>query len=243
MKYNSSKSSWSTLVDTTSIFSCEEDWDTRTSGYGYVCPNWGVKNRLYKVSFKKDDLVRKQILINLDIFDIITSHDIVLMTYEGLRLNAAILKKIHWHRIVLDECQEIKVSTNQIATLCANLNANYRWMVSGTPFVSKIEDLHGELNFLKVWPFSLNNKRDGFWDHKIGKPFADHDEQSLKLLYLLIDNVMMRHTKSQSYLDGRSLVKLPPRVVEWRGFDITNIQEKYLIKSLEVFMVLILSYI
>ena len=77
--------------------------------------------------------------------------DIVITNYESLRgRSAALLKKIDWHRVVLDECQEIKVPTNQIAVNCAMLASRNRWMVSGTPLCSSINDLHGELNFLQV---------------------------------------------------------------------------------------------
>ena len=41
-------------------------------------------------------------------------HDIVLTTYENLRKNQVVYKRIHWHRIVLDECQEVKIATNQV---------------------------------------------------------------------------------------------------------------------------------
>ena len=145
-------------------------------------------------------------------------------------------KKYHWHRIVCDECQELKCSTNQIASLCADLESNHRWMVSGTPFCSKVEDLHGELNFLKVWPFCLANNKDGFWAHKIGIPFQQKDPSSLKLLYLLIDNVMIRHNKGQRYIDGKPLVKIPPRTIEWRGFEIEDHNEKYVLATMELFM-------
>jgi E3 ubiquitin-protein ligase SHPRH len=66
-------------------------------------------------------------------------------------------------------------------------------MVSGTPLCSTISDLHGELNFLQVWPFCLSNAKDGFWEAKIGKPFEQRSESALQLLYALMDVVMMRH--------------------------------------------------
>jgi E3 ubiquitin-protein ligase SHPRH len=61
-----------------------------------------------------------------------------------------IWKKIEWWRIVLDECQEIKTATTMIAKTCEELDAVHRWMMSGTPLTSSIDDLHGELQFLQV---------------------------------------------------------------------------------------------
>lgn len=57
------------------------------------------------------------------------SFNVVLSTYEMLRERSFhnLLCKNHWHRIVLDECQELKCSTSLIATQCADLNASYRY--------------------------------------------------------------------------------------------------------------------
>ena len=105
-------------------------------------------------------------------------------------------------------------------------------MVSGTPLCTKIADLHGELNFLQVWPFCLSDSKDGFWETKIGVPFEKKDADSLYLLYSLMDSVMMRHSKTQTYLDGRSLVSIPSRTIEWRSIDITNDSEKHIFQYL-----------
>jgi SNF2 family DNA or RNA helicase len=173
--------------------------------------------------------------VDLQIDDYLFDHDIVLTNYESLRKCPSLYKKINWHRVVLDECQEIKISTNKIAVSCSMLVTKHRWMVSGTPLCSKIEDLHGELNFLKVIPFCLPDITDGFWLNKIGIPWKNRSKLSLKLLQSLISVVMMRHSKSQTYLDGRSLVPLLPRTIEWRGFDVTSDSELYILRYLEIF--------
>lgn len=108
-------------------------------------------------------------------------------------------------------------------------------MVSGTPLCSKIEDLHGELNFLKVWPFCLSNRQDGFWDLKIGKPYREREESALTLLHSLMDAVMMRHSKSQICVDGTPIISIVGRKIEWRPFAIENNSEQYLLKYLEAF--------
>ena len=174
------------------------------------------------------------VVVYFAIPDIIHDHDIVLTTYSALRKHANLYKGIHWHRIILDECQEVRVATNQLATSCATLEASHRWMVSGTPLCNSIEDLHGELRFLRIWPFSLSDKTDGFWKKCIGDAYKDRKKSSLKLLKSLIDVVMMRHSKSQTRIsDNTSLIKLPPRVIEWRGFDLESDAECYLYHWLE----------
>lgn len=48
--------------------------------------------------------------------EFLADNDVVLTDYENLRKNHIVYGRIHWHRIVLDECQEIKVATNKIAS-------------------------------------------------------------------------------------------------------------------------------
>ena len=161
--------------------------------------------------------------------------DVVMTTYDTLRHTAGshFLKQVPWHRIILDECQEIRSSTSAIAKLCASLQANHRWMVSGTPLFSSIDDLHGELQFLAVSPFSL--AQDGFWETRIANPFKRRTMMSLKLLRLLISVCMMRHSKGQTYVsDGRPLVTMPQRTISWMPVDALTPSERFCYAYLEV---------
>jgi hypothetical protein len=65
---------------------------------------------------------------------------------------------------VLDEMQEVRSSTTELARKCERLCSPRRWMVSGTPLYDKISDLQGELYFLRVSPFGAGHE-DGFWNH------------------------------------------------------------------------------
>ena len=188
--------------------------------YRYSYESWTVNSHHFKGENASHQLDCIEIILELE--DIAVNVDIVLTTYNGLknkRFNK-LFKNLIWHRIVLDECQEIKIATNDIAKLCANLTSERRWMVSGTPLCTTVNDLHGELNFLKVWPFCLPNSEDGFWDLLVHGPWKRKDETALSMLYALLDVVMMRHSKSQRYVTNDApLVMLPNRTVEWRGFD------------------------
>lgn len=56
-----------------------------------------------------------------------------------------------------------------------------------------------------MWPFSL--QKDGFWEKKIGEPFALRDRGALELLRSLIKVVMIRHSKSQVKEGGEGEAK------------------------------------
>jgi SNF2 family DNA or RNA helicase len=187
------------------------------------------------VSYSCLDDVIHRVKVKFTVRDLIHDNDVVITTYEWFRRHSAAYRRIHWHRVVLDECQQVKASSSDVAIDCANLDATYRWMVSGTPFVNSIADLHGELQFLRVWPFCLPDNEDGFWEKKIGIPFRHRDKNSLVLLHALIQAVMIRHSKSQCTLNGEALVKIPHRIVEWRAFEVTNSSELFIYKYIESF--------
>jgi E3 ubiquitin-protein ligase SHPRH len=81
-----------------------------------------------------------------------------------------------------------------------------------------VDDLNGELAFLGVWPFCLSDQTDGFWAHRVGKPWAAKEEEALTLLHALLRGVIVRHTKAQRRVeDNTPLLTLPPAGREWRA--------------------------
>ena len=135
--------------------------------------------------------------------------DIVFAHYGDLE-RATHLRKVHWRRILLDECQMIRSSTTQIAKNCRSLVSQHRWLVSGTPLYSGIGDLNGILAFLKIYPFSLSDSEDGFFGLRVGQPFAAKSANSLKLVMELCDKIIMRHSKRQRHLGtSKPILELP----------------------------------
>lgn len=129
------------------------------------------------------------------------SVDIVLATYDMVRSDA-LLSKIHWRRVILDEAQVTRRSATQVARDVFNLRCDSCFLMTGTPLVSSINDIRGQLATLKVWPFTL--EQDGFWEAHVSLT-----RHGLGLIKSLLDVTMMRHSKAQ----GLS-VELPPRTHE-----------------------------
>lgn len=65
----------------------------------------------------EDDTTNCKIDVEIDFESFLCDSDVVLTDYNNLTRNKSLFSSIHWHRIVLDECQEIKVATNKIASL------------------------------------------------------------------------------------------------------------------------------
>ena len=214
---------------------CRFDFAEEDRWYAAQVTNVYYTSPFVDPNSKIDDNEITEVEVHGYILDELHDHDVVITSYERLRRSPSQYKRISWHRIVLDECQEVRVGGTQIASLCSDLESKYRWMVSGTPLPSSIEDLHGELKFLRVWPFCLPDSSDGFWNRCIAKPFSVFNPSALCLLQKLLNVVMFRHSKSQVKRDGSPLIKLPPRTVEWRGYTVENKWERYLYSWLETF--------
>ena len=52
-----------------------------------------------------------------------------------------------WHRIVLDECQEIKSPTTAIATMCAGLQSRHRYITT----LMTLETAYGRVLSVERW--------------------------------------------------------------------------------------------
>lgn len=141
---------------------------------------------------------------------VIASSDIVLVSTFLLQNNVRGLfsrvKKIHWHRLVVDEAH----MNNQKNNL-AMLAANHRFSVTGTPIGSHLgEGLYAQVRFLRLAPFD----RPAFWKNLIEEPFYGHSVDALRVLRSLLSRIVVRHSKSQSSETGLSILNLPPRKME-----------------------------
>ena len=120
-----------------------------------------------------------------------------------------LLKRIHWHRLIVDEAHYNQQGEKTKLTL-ASLSATHRASVTGTPIGAHLSDLQGQLRFLRLAPFD----RPAFWKNNIEDPFYERNPESLRVLRSLLSRIVVRHSKEQTFENGQSLLSLPPRSVE-----------------------------
>ena len=63
-----------------------------------------------------------------------------------------------WHRVIIDEAQNIKNPLAKSQKACCRLNSEYRWCLTGTPMMNRLEDLQSLLTFLRIRPYNNKDK-------------------------------------------------------------------------------------
>ncbi|XP_012638282.1 helicase-like transcription factor isoform X2 [Microcebus murinus] len=144
---------------------------------------------------------------------LLSKQDIVLTTYNilthdyGTKGNSP-LHSIRWLRVILDEGHAIRNPNAQQTKAVLDLEAERRWVLTGTPIQNSLKDLWSLLSFLKLKPF-LDRE---WWHRTIQRPVTMGDEGGLRRLQCLIKNITLRRTKT-SKIKGKPVLELPERKV------------------------------
>ncbi|KAL8987701.1 MAG: hypothetical protein Q9177_003117 [Variospora cf. flavescens] len=148
---------------------------------------------------------------------IITSYGIVLSEFNqvvsrgGDRGSHGGLFSLDFFRVILDEAHFIKNRQSKTAKACYEINAQHRWVLTGTPIVNRLEDLFSLVRFLRVEPW--NNF--SFWKTFITVPFESKDVlRALDVVQTVLEPLVLRRTKDMKTPDGQALVPLPPRTID-----------------------------
>ncbi|CAG8588404.1 11258_t:CDS:10, partial [Gigaspora rosea] len=113
---------------------------------------------------------------------------------------------IKWRRVVLDEGHIIRTNkTKQSQAACA-LEAERRWILSGTPIMNQLNDMYSLVRFLRITPFQDYD----LWTRVFSRPVSKGDFEGIdRLAVSLIRTTCLRRTKDMKF-NGRSILDLPP---------------------------------
>ncbi|PPQ65989.1 hypothetical protein CVT26_010649 [Gymnopilus dilepis] len=122
---------------------------------------------------------------------------------------AGLLFQVEFFRVIADEAQNIRNRRTRMSRSISDLQATYRWCLTGTPIVNTLADVYGLLRFLRIRPWY-----DWAAFHKeIGLLEKKRPNVAVARLQSIMNTFLLRR-KKDSMLDGEILVNLPPKKVE-----------------------------
>ena len=82
---------------------------------------------------------------------------VVITSYGMIRDPNSFIYKIHWDRLILDECHEIRNPKSKICKAVMKIHAINKWGITGTPIQNYKKDLITLLEFLGIYKASFSN--------------------------------------------------------------------------------------
>jgi hypothetical protein len=132
-------------------------------------------------------------------------HDVVISTYGLIHRDLDHLTKVPWHRIALDEAQNIKNPLAKQSKAVRSLTGIHRVALTGTPVENRLSELWSIMEFLNPGYFGTANE----FRKRFAVPIEKHrDPDKAEALRRLIRPFVLRRLKS----DPQILVDLPPKM-------------------------------
>lgn len=135
--------------------------------------------------------------------NMISEFDIVLTSYDTLKLDQLILGKISFQSIICDEAQNVKSNSSQRSKALRAMQSTFRLAMTGTPVENSLEELWSIMDF--VQPGELGSLRE------FRKAYVQTDNYSE--LLSKIQPFYLRRTKKE-VLDDRLPTKHPDQIVK-----------------------------
>ncbi|KAK3687472.1 helicase-like protein [Podospora appendiculata] len=132
--------------------------------------------------------------------------DVIVTSYGTLTSEAESgpLSKVDWRRIVLDEGHIIRNAKTKTAVAACKLKARSRWVLTGTPIINNIRDLHSLLKFLHI---TGGIEQPEVFNTLIARPLGYGEATAEVLLQSLMKDLCLRRKKDMKFID----LKLPPK--------------------------------
>ncbi|KAK4155315.1 P-loop containing nucleoside triphosphate hydrolase protein [Chaetomidium leptoderma] len=120
--------------------------------------------------------------------------------------------KNKFYRVILDEAQCVKNKDTQGSRAVHQINATYRWCLTGTPMMNGVSELYPLIRFLKIRPYcDFNTFQKTFKGLNPKSNASDYTrDNAMRQLQAVLKAMMLRRMKN-SMIDGKPLVALPPK--------------------------------
>ncbi|KAI1775418.1 hypothetical protein F4818DRAFT_441514 [Hypoxylon cercidicola] len=180
-----------------------------------VKPRHQLKTIIYHGSTMSTSAMSKMTVTTL------LTYDVVLTTYGMVRSESyrrkkntrRILLDAVFYRVILDEAHNIKNRKAKSSIAADRIKATYRWCMTGTPFMNRIDELYSLLRFLKIKPFNEWNAFSVGIDKPIKSLNENFQGEAMRKLQAVFRSITLRRTK-KSMLDGKPILRLPELIKE-----------------------------
>lgn len=136
-------------------------------------------------------------------------YDVVITAYgtlaaefsgAGTELKRSCIYAMKWKRLILDEGHVIRNPSTKVAVAASSIDAEARWVLTGTPIVNTIRDLYSMLKFLRI---TGGLERLDIFNSILTRPLANGEEEADKLLQTLMQTLVLRRKKDMKFVDLR----------------------------------------
>ncbi|KAJ3037581.1 hypothetical protein HDV00_001468 [Rhizophlyctis rosea] len=138
----------------------------------------------------------------------LADQDVVVTTYNMLAQSSVTSKKglhaVKWRRVILDEGHIVRNRKSKQSEAAFKLDAERRFVVSGTPIQNSLADLYSIVKFLAFNPFDDYD----WWNRCFARPVRIGDSEGIKRLKMLMQTICLRRTKNMQF-NGKPIISLP----------------------------------
>ncbi len=124
-------------------------------------------------------------------YDEVQNADVVITSYALARLDAQQLSQFHFRTLILDEAQNAKNPSSQIARVVRSLHADHRLALTGTPVENSLRDLWAIFAFVE--PGLLGSETS--FRRRFELPIAENDKKAIGTLRSRLEPFLLRRTK------------------------------------------------
>ncbi|KAG8660293.1 hypothetical protein MANES_02G141700v8 [Manihot esculenta] len=140
----------------------------------------------------------------------------LLSTYEVVLKDKAVLSKIKWNYLMVDEAHRLKNSEAQLYTTLSEFSTKNKLLITGTPLQNSVEELWALLHFLD--PDKFRSKDDFVQNYKNLSSFNENELANLHLE--LRPHILRRVIKDVEK-------SLPPKIERILRVEMSPLQKQY----------------
>ncbi len=133
------------------------------------------------------------------------AHDVILTSFALARLDEKLLQSVKWHRVVVDEAQNIKNPQAAQTRAILKLSAPHKLALTGTPVENRLRDLWSIFNFLNPGYLGKEAQFRKSFEVPIHK---SNDTERSDTLKKLVEPFILRRVKT----DKRIIDDLPDKI-------------------------------